>query len=152
MEVSAMGCSRALRRGVTWALSLPTREQPAVVHSRVEWRGQRVDVPRAEPGNALMSLNMSSNLWIMFNRWKKVSYTNILKNQLSFYLLFISQTHVLPAAGLFGSVQLWWCVPAHCHFRHTQPCRQHHHHPQRHWGRGRQEVSSWKVWSLLHPN
>lgn len=140
-------------RGVTWALSPPTQEQPAVVHSRAEWRGQRVDVLRAEPGNALESQYVQPSL---IGGLKKVDYANILKKSVvnfkSFYFLFTSQTHVLPAAGLFGSAQLWWCVPAHCHLRHPQPCCQHHHHPQRHWGRWRQEVSSWKVGSLLHLN
>lgn len=34
----------------------------------------------------------------------------------------------------------WRPVSAHRHLRHSQSCRQHHHHPQRLRGRGRQEV------------
>lgn len=33
-----------------------------------------------------------------------------------------------------------WPVSAHRHLGHTEPCRQHHHHPQRLRRRGRQEI------------
>lgn len=67
----------------------------------------------------------------------------------SIKICFLLQTYVVPAS-FFSSTQLWWCVPAHHHLWHSQPHHQHHHHPQWHWGRGRQEVSSWKVQHHFH--